>query len=167
MVQVPLDGDSPVNAREALALVRQHGMVTESFAGPVPSLAASVAGGPISGSWWGHAKAQEIFALARVLRRNPDILVCRLVDGRVTFVHRRLWPHLVRLAGQLPRGRLAQVQEIHTAGGKHVVKETPFPKWVPRPVLEEAGRLSEQEAREALGFLLSASPTRARRGPPR
>jgi hypothetical protein len=156
-----------VTAREALALVRQHGIMTESYRGPVPSLAASVVGGPISGSWWGHAKAHEIFALSRAVRRNADILVCRLVEGRITYVHRRLWPHVVRMAPRLSRGRLTQLQEIHTATGKHVVRETPFPEWVPEPVLQEASRLTEQQARDALGFLLPARRTRTQRGVPR
>ena len=38
---------------EALAFVRTHGVVLESGIGPVPSLAGTIAGSPIRGSWWG------------------------------------------------------------------------------------------------------------------
>ena len=84
-----------MTAAEALAFVRKHGVVLEAATGPVPSLASAIAGAPIRGSWWSHAKGREIFKLTRAVRDSPDILVCRLVDGKVTYVHRRLWAALV------------------------------------------------------------------------
>ncbi len=77
--------------------------------------------------------------------------MCRLVNGKVTFVHRRLWPPLVRVAKRFPKKELAQVHEVHTASGRHVAKEVAFPKWVPVEVVTEASRLSEEEAAEKLG----------------
>ena len=77
---------------------------------------------------------------------SDQVLVCRLVEGKVTFVHRRLWPALVRLAGMLPRRGLAAIREEHTARGKHRVRVTPFPRWVPKPVLDQARRLSQADA---------------------
>ena len=140
---------------EALRFVREHGLVTESSSGPVPSLAGAVAGRSVHGSWWSHPKAQEIFRLTRALRRCDEILVCRLVGGKVTYVHQRLWPHLVVLAAELDHRRLAQIREIHTRSGKHVVREVPFPKWVPAAALVTARAVTEHEARTALGAVLS------------
>ena len=137
--------------RQAVAFVRKHGVVLESAVGPVPSVAAAVVGGPIRGSWWAHPRSHEIFELTRAIRAREDVLVCRLVDGRVTFVHRRLWPALVRAAGRFPKKQLAQVREIHTPSAHHVAKEIAFPKWVPAEILTEASRLSEEEALDALG----------------
>jgi hypothetical protein len=37
------------------------------------------------GSWWGHAKGHEIFWLTRAVRDSGDVLVCRLVGGKVTL----------------------------------------------------------------------------------
>lgn len=37
---------------------------------------------------------REIFGLTRVVRRSPEIVTCRLVDEKITYVHRRLWPAL-------------------------------------------------------------------------
>ena len=51
------------------------------------------------------------------------MLVCRLVGGKVTYVHRRLWPALVRVSGRFPRKNLAKVHEKHTASGKHVCED--------------------------------------------
>ena len=136
---------------EAIRFVRLHGVVLESAPGPVPSLVAAVTGAPVRGSWWGHARGREIFALTREVRACPEVLVCRLVDGKVTYVHRRLWPALVRLAGRFPRAHLARVREKHTATGRHVTVEVAFPRWVPGPLLARGRRLDEHVARVALG----------------
>lgn len=137
--------------RQALAFVRRHGIVLESASGPVPSLAEAVVGEPIRGSWWAHPRSHDIFAMTRGVRESEEILTCRLVDGKITYVHRRLWPCLVRLAGRFPKERLAQVRELHTGSGRHVVEELAFPKWVPDEVVAEASQLSEEEAGMRLG----------------
>lgn len=136
---------------EALEYVRAQGVVLESATGPVPSLADVIAGAPIRGSWWGHARGREIFALTRAVRDSPDVLVCRLVDGKVTYVHRRLWPALVRVADRFPRKHLAKVHEKHTASGKHVNEHVAFPGWVPQEVTAEARGLDEPAALGELG----------------
>ena len=135
-----------MTSRQALALVRKHGVILEAAQGPVPSLAELVAGEPVRGSWWSHPKGREIFAVTRAIRDSDDVLVCRLVKGKVTFVHRRLWPALVRAAGRIPPGRLSQVREIHTSSGRHVTKEIPFPDWVPSNVRAASRTLSEETA---------------------
>jgi hypothetical protein len=135
-----------VTHAEALAFVCMHGLVLESGTGPVPSLAETVAGGPIRGSWWGHSRGREIFAVTRAVRDCPDVLVCRLVDGKITYVHRRLWPAIVRLAKRFPHTHLSQIHEVHTDSGKHVTKEIRFPDWVSREVTAEASSLDEKSA---------------------
>jgi hypothetical protein len=136
---------------EALAFVCTHGLVLESGTGPVPSLAAAIAGEPIRGSWWAHARGREIFAATRAVRDSPDVLVCRLVDGKITFVHRRLWPALVRLSERFPHTHLSQIREVHTASGKHVTEESCFPAWVSREVAAQASDLDEKSALRQLG----------------
>lgn len=135
-----------MTSRQALAFIRKHGVVLEAAQGPVPSLAAVIAGGPVRGSWWSHPKSHEIFAVTRAMRGSEDVLVCRLVKGRVTFVHRRLWPALVRAASRLPSERLSQVREVHTSSGRHATTEVPFPDWVPPSVRKAARSLSEEAA---------------------
>ena len=135
-----------------LAFVRRHGLVLESAHGPVPNLAETVAGAPIRGSWWGHAKGKEIFWLTRAVRDSKQVLVCRLLGGKVTYVHRRLWPAVVRLADAFKRKDLAAVQEVHTARGGHIVQTVPFPRWVPAAVKRRARDLSEAAAWGVLGL---------------
>lgn len=137
--------------RQAAAFVRKHGVVLESAAGPVPSLAIAIAGGPIRGSWWSHPRSHEIFELTQAVRAHNDVLGCRLVNGKVTFVHRRLWPAIVRAATRFAPKHLAQVHEVHTASGRHLARDVPFPKWVPLEVAAEASRLEEADALRKLG----------------
>ena len=142
-----------MTSRVALAFIRKHGVVLESARGPVPSLAEVVAGEPVRGSWWSHPKSHEIFAMTRAVRDSDDVLVCRLINGKITLVHRRLWPALVRAAGRLPTGRLARVREVHASSGRHVTTEVPFPDWVPSSVRAAARTLSEDAARAAFAWI--------------
>ncbi len=144
-----------VTPDEALEFVATHGIVLESASGPVPSLVATILGEPVRGSWWGHPQSHEIFRITRAVRASPSVLVCRLVQGKVTLVHRRLWPAVVRIADRFPADRVAQIVEVHTAAGHHRVEETPFPDWVPPLVRTDASSLSEEEALEALGTWVS------------
>ena len=122
-------------------------MVAESAQHPhVPSLAAAVAGSPIRGSWWTHPRAKTIFAITRGVRESSEVLVCRIVDGKIAFVHRRLWPALVRAAQHFPSENIARLRESHTENGRHRVEQTPFPDWVTAEVIAEARRLKNDDA---------------------
>ena len=131
-----------VTAKAALAFVRRHGIVLEGARGPVPTLAEAAAGAPIRGGWWSHAKRQRIFLLTRAVRGSRDVLVCRLVSGRITYVHRRLWPAVVRLARSFAREDLGALKEVHTTSGRHELRRVPFPRWVPLAVKHEAREMS-------------------------
>ena len=143
---------------EALRFVEEHGVVLESARhARVPSLAEAVAGGPIHGSWWSHAKGKAIFAATRAVREAPDVLVCRVVDGKISFAHERMWPALVKLAAEFPRKDLARIRETHTESGAHRVENVAFPKWVPAKTAASAERMSDADARAALAPLLRGS----------
>ena len=131
---------------EPLEWVREQGIVLQSARGPVPNLAEYVAGEPIRGSWWGHASGHEIFAVLSRLLNSPDVIATRLVNGKVTLIHRRLWPALVRVADRFPKERLAAVDEEHTASGAHRTTEIPFPEWVPAQEITAARQLTGDDA---------------------
>src|SRR5262245_31218436 len=151
-----------MTAEEALAFVRLHGVVLVAGKGPVPRLVEAIAGEEIRGSWWAHPHSRQIFATLQPVVASAEVLVCRLVGGKSTLVHRRVWPGLVRLAARFPRERLAQVHEEHTETGRHETSTTPFPKWVPEAVKAEAMALSQDEALDTLGPWAHAA-TSARR----
>jgi hypothetical protein len=129
-----------------MAALRQHGMLLESARGPIPNVAELIAGEQIRGSWWSHHASHAIFAAINRLAESPDVVRTRLVNGKVTLIHRRLWPALVRVADRLPAERLAAIHEEHESSGAHRVHEQPFPSWVPDDVTQAANDLSDDEA---------------------
>jgi hypothetical protein len=143
---------------DLMAVLVEHGMLLQSAKGPLPNVAELVAGEPIAGSWWGHPKGHEIFAELEALDASPDIVRMRLVNGKVTLVHRRAWPALVRLADRLGAKRLAVLHEEHTASGAHRVHEQPFPDWVPPDIAEAARHLTAAEALAQLPACFSGLP---------
>ena len=110
-------GTRAFSAREALAFVREHGVVLVSAKGKGPNLVEAIAGEPIKGSWWGHSAGKRIFTVLNAVTESDEVLVCRLIDGKITLVHRRLWPALVRLAEAFPPERISQVLDgAHAIG---------------------------------------------------
>ena len=152
-------GTDAFAAREASAFVREHGIVLVSAKGKGPNLVEAIAGEPIKGSWWGHPAGKRIFSVLNAVTESDDVLVCRLIDGKITLVHQRLWPALVRLAGAFPPERLAQVLSEHTPSGRHVGCSVAFADWVPPRVAQEAEALDEDEARALLAEWLPAGAT--------
>jgi hypothetical protein len=135
---------------EALRFVERHGIVLQAARGPLPSLAEEIAGGRIRGSWWSHAKARDIYRVLEAVSESSDVLVCRLVDRKITYVHRRLWPALVKLASRFRKDQLAKVWNEHTSSGKHRARKQLFPAWVPADVLSQANEMPLAKAEEIL-----------------
>jgi hypothetical protein len=141
---------SNVTPKQGLAFVNGHGVVLQAARGSVPSLAEAIAGGPIQGSWWSHPKSHEIFSVTEAVSGSPEILVCKLVGGKVTYIHRRLWPALVKLASRFHKDQLDRVWNEHTSTGAHRSRRIRYPEWVPSEVLQQAEWLSIAEAEELL-----------------
>ena len=153
-----------MDAQEAIAFVHAHGVVLASARGPVPTLTEHIAGEPIRGSWWGHPQGKRIFAALQAVSQDADILVCRLAGGKITFVHRRLWPALAAAAPLLEPARLARVEQEHTARGHHANAEVPFPDWLPPEAAQAALQLDPEAALAALGptFVTKPGPRKRR-----
>jgi len=96
-------------------------------------------------------KAHDIFRLAEAVIDSGDVLVCKLVNGKGTYVHRRLCLALVRLASKFDPEQLAEVKSMHTPSGKHELRITPYPRWVPVTVKKAAQSLNESEAIAMIG----------------
>lgn len=126
-----------MSPKEALAFVEKHGVVLQAARGSVPSL-------------------------AEVVCESPDVLVCKLMEGRITYVHRRLWPALVKLASRFPRALLAKVWDEHTPSGAHRSRRMAFPAWVPAGVARQAEKLPLAEAEALLSPWLAFGMEQAR-----
>jgi hypothetical protein len=143
---------------DVMAALIEHGMLLQSARGPIPNVAELMAGEPITGSWWGHPRGRAIYAALSELDDSPDVVRLRLVNGKITLVHRRVWPALVRVADRFTPRQLAALHEEHTASGAHRVHEQPFPDWVPPDIAEAARRLTDAEALAQLPACLSGLP---------
>ena len=141
------------SGRNWVKFVEQHGVVLASAKGRVPSVAEAIVGEPIVGSWWSHPKGQQIFDALSTIDDDADIRCFKLVDHKITFVHRRLWPALAKLAqaGVLAADRVASIQQEHMPTGEHRNITMPFPDWVPDDALATAESLSVDEAKSQLG----------------
>ena len=106
------------------------------------------------GNWWGHARRYQIFDATSAIRESEqgthDVLVCRLLGGKVTYVHRDLWPALVRLSDRFDALRLGWIHNVHTASGAHRSETEPFPDWVPAAIRAAADALAEDQAVDQL-----------------
>lgn len=141
------------SAARWLDFVEEHGVVLASARGPVPCIAEAVAGQPIVGSWWAHPKGKAIFAALSELDDSDDVRCFKLIDGKITFVHRRVWPALACLVanGAISVERAASIQQEHMPTGEHRNLVTPFPDWVPDDVARAAAALTVAAARAELG----------------
>lgn len=131
---------------DLLPVLVERGMLLESARGPIPNGAELAAGEPIRGSWWAHPAAHQIYDVLNGLRDSPDVVRLRLINGKVTLVHRRMWPALARLEACFPPEALARLDEVHTASGRHRVTAIPFAEWLPEPARDEGEALGWDEA---------------------
>jgi hypothetical protein len=153
-----MNAPAPYSVASAISFVAEHGVVLASAKGEAPRLVDVIAGESISGHWWSHARANAIYSVLAEVQDSPEILVCKLLKGRITLVHRRLWPALVRLSNRFDLQLIARVAEEHTETGRHIAIETPFPNWVPEGLLEAASIMAEADALALLGQFIPPSP---------
>jgi hypothetical protein len=88
---------TPSVGKKVLREIEKRGilLVTDPV---LPSVTGIVTGEPVSGSWWSHPRAHEIFAVTTILEEDPAVLRVKLVSRKETFVHRSLWPQLFAIA---------------------------------------------------------------------
>jgi hypothetical protein len=129
-----------------MAWICERGVVLQSARGPVENVAQFIAGEPIRGSWWGHPAGKEIYAILTAIDESPEIVSTRLVDGKVTLVHARVWPSVVRVSERIGVQRLAAIHSEHTASGTHRTFVVEYPNWVSPEALRASQLLSIEEA---------------------
>lgn len=69
---------------ERIGLLLEHDKVLHSAT-------TLIAGQPIIGSWWGHPRGHEIFAVLGELGKGAGALCVKLVNAKRTYVHPRLY----------------------------------------------------------------------------
>lgn len=79
--------------KDAFGELKRWGLLLESDP-QLPSVTTLITGERMKGSWWSHPLAQTIFQVNERLEDHPDVLITKLLAGKVTFVHRKLWVEL-------------------------------------------------------------------------
>ncbi|MCI4352638.1 MAG: hypothetical protein L3K14_04540 [Thermoplasmata archaeon] len=105
------DGPQAQSTLRVKQYLRRFGLLPFTDA-TAPSLVAIVARAPVSGSWWGHPAGQAIYQVGETLDSDPDVLAVRLWRGKVTLVHRRLWPALLRVGRARAVWQMAGLTEV-------------------------------------------------------
>jgi len=77
--------------------LKHYGLLLESDKF-LPSIVGIVSGEKISGSWWGHKKMYEIFNTLHELSEEEDVLLTKLISGKITFIHKSLWLEFLTVA---------------------------------------------------------------------
>ena len=77
-----------------LSAIERYGLLLKQDK-TVPNVVGIVTGESLSGSWWSHPRAHEIFGVLSELADHPDVLFTKLLSRKDTLVHRRLWPDLL------------------------------------------------------------------------
>jgi hypothetical protein len=98
--------------RKVLTQLRKRRVLLQSDAS-LPSVASIVTGESIRGSWWSHPKSHAIHWTLEGLDDSPEVLQVKLLAGKVTLVHRSLWPALVSVGSS---GDAWQIRGLSEAG---------------------------------------------------
>ena len=77
----------------------QRGLLLESDP-KLPSVSGLTTGKTLRGSWWSHPQAHTIFHINGQLVDHPDVLVTKLISGKLTFLHRRLWSEVFTIGAE-------------------------------------------------------------------
>ena len=85
------------SVRRVLAELRVRGILLQSDP-KLPSVASIVVGESIAGSWWSRPEANAVYWVLEGLEQQPDLIQAKLVNGKVTLIHRDLWPSLFAVA---------------------------------------------------------------------
>jgi len=89
--------EGAASAKACAKYLALHGLLMKADA-LLPSVTTIVSGEPVKASWWAHPLAHTIFFALRDLADHPDVLLLKLVAGKDTFIHRKLWPEIVAIA---------------------------------------------------------------------
>ena len=104
---------------ELLGAIESNGLLPMHDA-TVFSATALLAKEPVRGSWWSHPKANEMYRSISEIDDHEDVETVKLLGGKLTFIHRRLWLSLLAAVTEgaawqtkdLPRSALKLVERL-------------------------------------------------------
>ena len=91
----------------------------------LPNAVTEITGEHVSGSWWSHPRSHEIFWTIEQLPEK-EVITTKLIGGKVTFVHRKLWPALFAIGSAREAWQMRGLsREASALGGL-----PPPPDWI-------------------------------------
>ena len=96
---------APSNFELVLKTLRNFGLLLETDA-KLPSVSGLIAGETVRGSWWAHPRSQDIFVVLQQLADHKDVMTTKLLSGKVTFVHRKLWSAILSIGAARERWQI-------------------------------------------------------------
>jgi hypothetical protein len=93
-----------------LGKLKDFGLLLQTDA-RLPNVCALITGATVSGSWWAHPRSHDIFRVNSALASHPDVLMTKLVSGKVTYVDRALWSAIVAV------GRAREAWQLECLSG--------------------------------------------------
>ena len=114
---------SSIGVEDVLDYLRKLGVLLETDR-TFPSITGIMVREPIKGSWWSHPMANDIYMLSQRLAHHSDTIFLKLLSGKTTFVHRRLWPELIAIGtaqepwqlDALPASSKSMLKKVETRG---------------------------------------------------
>jgi hypothetical protein len=91
-----MKASSTISVEGVLDYLRKLGVLLETDRA-FPSITGIMVREPIKGSWWSHPMANDIYILSQRLIHHPDTIFLKLLSGKTTYVHRRMWPELIAI----------------------------------------------------------------------
>ncbi len=77
--------------------MKAKGIILESDP-QLPCVTRMIVGRRLHTSWWAHPQANLIYNVLNRLYHHRDVLTVKLVSGKVTLVHRKLWAAIFTVA---------------------------------------------------------------------
>ena len=87
----------PAAMADVLSALARYGLLLKQDK-RLPNVVSLLTGETLSTSWWSHPQGRLIFSVLRELSEHPDVLFTKLLSGKDTLVHRRLWPAFLAVA---------------------------------------------------------------------
>ena len=94
---MPMDDTTVIAVDDIADYLGRLGVLLETDRA-FPSITGIMVREPIKGSWWSHPRANDIYLMSQRLVHHPDTIFLKLLSGKTTYVHRRLWPELIAIA---------------------------------------------------------------------
>ena len=125
--------------------LEKHGILLQIDTA-LPNVASLLAGEPVKGSWWVHPLANRIFLSLNKLADHEDVLFTKLVSGKVTLIHRKLWRDFLSIA----TGREAWQKRGLSPGAKFLLRTIDNKRFVRTNEMEWPKRLQHAKVGAAV-----------------